>query len=75
MLKKYQLENMLEYTKSILQKINFDKELFDRELVKASKWLSKEELKLLHDWANRNKHLADYKNKKKQHTVFPLINP
>jgi hypothetical protein len=66
---------MLEYTKSILQKINFDKELFDRELLKASKWLSKEELKLLQDWAKRNQHLAEYQNKKNNHSVFPLINP
>jgi hypothetical protein len=66
---------MLEYTKSILQKINFDKELFDRELLKASKWLSKEELKLLQDWATRNRHLSEYQNKKSSHPVFPLINP
>jgi hypothetical protein len=66
---------MLEYTKNILQKINFDKELFERELVKASKWLSKDELKLLHEWARRNQKLADYQNKKNNHSVFPLVNP
>jgi hypothetical protein len=66
---------MLEYTKSILQKINFDKELFDRELVKASKWLSKDELKLLNEWARRNQHIADHKNKKSSQSVFPLVNP
>jgi hypothetical protein len=66
---------MLEYTKSILQKINFDKELFDRELAKASKWLSKDELKLLNEWARRNQHMADYKSKKNNHSTFPLVNP
>lgn len=66
---------MLEYTKSILKKINFDKELFDRELAKASKWLSKDELKLLNEWARRNQHMADYNSKKSNHSVFPLVNP
>jgi hypothetical protein len=69
------LNDMLEYTKSILQKINFDKELFDRELVKASKWLSQDELKLLQDWAKRSQHLSEYKNKKNNSPVFPLMNP
>ncbi|MEI6748183.1 MAG: hypothetical protein ACOYMF_07330 [Bacteroidales bacterium] len=66
---------MLEYTKNILQKINFDKDLFDREIAKASKWLSKDELKLLHEWVRRNQQMADYSSKKKQHSVFPLVNP
>jgi hypothetical protein len=41
---------MLEYTKTVLQKVSFNRELFARELRKAFKWLRKDELVLLHAW-------------------------
>lgn len=41
---------MLEYTKTILQKVSFSKELFSRELRKSFKWLQKDELITLYAW-------------------------
>jgi hypothetical protein len=41
---------MLEYTKTVLQKVSFNRELFAKELRKAFKWLKKEELVLLQAW-------------------------
>ncbi len=41
---------MLEYTKTVLQKVSFNRELFSKELRKAFKWLQKEELVVLHAW-------------------------
>lgn len=41
---------MLKYTKTILQKVSFDKDLFKRELKKSIKWLKKEEVIALQTW-------------------------
>lgn len=41
---------MLEYTKTVLQKVSFSRELFTKELRKAFKWLQKDELVLLQAW-------------------------
>ena len=41
---------MLEYTKNILTKVSFDKTLFRKELLKAVKWLKKDELRILQMW-------------------------
>jgi hypothetical protein len=41
---------MLEMTKHVLQRVSFDKTLFKKELVKALKWLKKEEQALLKAW-------------------------
>ena len=41
---------MFELTKHILQKVSFDKILFKKELVKAVRWLKKEEALLLKAW-------------------------
>jgi hypothetical protein len=41
---------MLEYTKSLLQKVSFDKKLFLKELGKSLGWLSKEERQVLQSW-------------------------
>ena len=41
---------MLEYTKTILQKVSFSRELFYRELSKSPRWLKREELLLLQSW-------------------------
>lgn len=41
---------MLEYTKLVLQKVSFNRELFSKELRKAFKWLQKEELVMLQAW-------------------------
>ncbi|MBN1338115.1 MAG: hypothetical protein JXA03_02265 [Bacteroidales bacterium] len=41
---------MLRYTKLILQKVSFNRELFAKELLKSLKWLKKEEIILLNAW-------------------------
>lgn len=41
---------MLEMTKYVLKKVSFDKVLFRKELVKATKWLKKEDLLVLQAW-------------------------
>lgn len=41
---------MLEYTKTILQKVSFNRELFKKELIKSVRWLHKEEIILLQIW-------------------------
>ena len=35
---------MLEFTKKILSKVSFDKDLFKKELKKSTRWMSKKEL-------------------------------
>ncbi|GAB3910923.1 hypothetical protein GCM10028803_51230 [Larkinella knui] len=41
---------MLEYIKTILQKVSFDKKLFEKELKKAIGLLIPEEVKQLKSW-------------------------
>ena len=41
---------MLEYFKTILSKVSFDRWLFEKELKKAIKSLVPEEIKTLRDW-------------------------
>lgn len=41
---------MLKLTKYVLEKVSFDKKLFKKELIKATKALKKEELMLLYTW-------------------------
>ena len=41
---------MFEYTKQILTKVSFDRNLFRKELVKALQLLKKEERRLLKIW-------------------------
>lgn len=41
---------MLEYIKTILQKVSFDKALFEKELAKAIKMLIPDEVKQLKGW-------------------------
>lgn len=41
---------MLELTKYVLKKVSFDKGLFKKELIKATRALKKEELMLLYAW-------------------------
>jgi len=41
---------MLNLTKYVLEKVSFDKKLFKKELIKATKALKKEELMLLYTW-------------------------
>ena len=42
--------SMLEYIKTILQKVSFDKALFEKELAKAINMLIPEEVKQLKRW-------------------------
>lgn len=41
---------MLEYTKTILQKVSFSPALFGKELKKSLKWLQKDEAYILRTW-------------------------
>jgi hypothetical protein len=41
---------MFEYTKQILTKVSFDKNLFRKELLKAVRLLKKDERRLLRIW-------------------------
>ena len=41
---------MLNLTKYVLEKVSFDKGLFKKELIKATKALKKEDLMLLYTW-------------------------
>jgi len=41
---------MLQYTKQILTKVSFDKNLFRKELIKAIRFLKKDERRLLKIW-------------------------
>ena len=51
---------MLEFTKKILSKVSFDKNLFKKELSKSARWLSKEEVITLKIWALTS--FSQYKN-------------
>ena len=42
---------MLEFSKKILSKVSFDKDLFKKELKKSTKWMSKNELLQLKIWS------------------------
>ena len=41
---------MLKYTKTILQKVSFNKDLFKKELRKSVQWLKRDEVILLEAW-------------------------
>jgi hypothetical protein len=41
---------MLEFCKNVLTKVSFDRKLFQKELKKSIKWLSKEDLLQLKSW-------------------------
>lgn len=41
---------MLKYTKTILQKVSFNRDLFNKELKKSLNWLRKEEVMVLKTW-------------------------
>lgn len=41
---------MLEFCKKVLEKVSFDRTLFKKELLKAIKWVKKEELEVLRRW-------------------------
>ncbi len=41
---------MLEYTKTILQKVSFSPALFGKELRKSLQWLQKDEIYVLRSW-------------------------
>ncbi|HLN53134.1 MAG TPA: hypothetical protein VK212_05455 [Lentimicrobium sp.] len=41
---------MLEYTKTVLEKVSFNRDLFKKELVKSKKLLKEDEVELLQNW-------------------------
>jgi hypothetical protein len=51
---------MLEFSKKILSKVSFDKNLFKKELSKSVRWLSKQEVLTLKVWALST--FSQYKN-------------
>ncbi|GLU50879.1 MULTISPECIES: hypothetical protein [Dyadobacter] len=63
------MASMLEYIKIILQKVSFDRRLFEKELRKAIRMLMPAEVKRLRNWCYENYssvHLATLNN------CFPL---
>ncbi|MEA3446628.1 MAG: hypothetical protein U9R19_18075 [Bacteroidota bacterium] len=42
---------MLEYAKSLLQKVSFDRYLFIKELKKSVDWLDVDDKRRLHSWS------------------------
>ncbi|NMM49740.1 hypothetical protein HH304_15135 [Flammeovirgaceae bacterium KN852] len=53
---------MLEYVKTILSKVSFNRELFEKELNKAMKMLVPQEINLLKQWCYR-----------RFYTKYPLV--
>ena len=51
---------MLEFSKRILRKVSFDKNLFRKELQKSTMWLNKKEVITLKIWALTT--FSQYKN-------------
>ena len=51
---------MLEFSKNILSKVSFDKELFQKELQKSRRWLNKKEALTLKIWSLAT--FSQYKN-------------
>ena len=51
---------MLEFSKKILSKVSFDKNLFKKELLKSVSWVSKKEVITLKIWALST--FSQYKN-------------
>jgi len=41
---------MLKYTKTVLQKVSFNRDLFKKELQKSLRWLRKDEAIVLQTW-------------------------
>lgn len=58
---------MLTYSKLILEKVSFSKELYEREYRKALKKLSESEARQLKEWANDKK-------KKLAHMSVSMVN-
>jgi len=52
---------MLEYVKTVLQKVSFNDTLFRKELSKSLKWLSEQERAELQKWISRT-YGSVYKN-------------
>ena len=50
------LTPMLEFCKTVLKRVSFDRRLFATELKKAFRWLSKEDAEALRQWAMRQYH-------------------
>jgi hypothetical protein len=41
---------MLKYTEIVLLKVSFNRDLFKKELIKALKWLKREDAQILKTW-------------------------
>ena len=62
---------MLKLTKYVLEKVSFDKGLFKKELIKATKALKKEELILLYTWGLM--HFAIEQQEMLREVISPMI--
>ncbi|HCR55212.1 MAG TPA: hypothetical protein DIW27_12400 [Cytophagales bacterium] len=51
---------LLEYTKTILRKVSFDRWLLLKEYAKATKKLNEAEKKELQDWIRREREKSNY---------------
>ncbi len=51
---------MLEFSKKILLKVSFDKDLFKKELQKNASWMSRNDIIILKIWALSS--FSQYKN-------------
>ena len=59
------MKTMLEYQKNVLEKVSFDKKIFNKELMKSIKWLNINELISLSFWLIihfKNSHKEAIKN-------------
>ncbi len=59
---------MLEYAKTILEKVAFDEFLFKKELRKAKRFLTKSEMQELTQWCNQRFGSSSYSFSGKQAT-------
>jgi hypothetical protein len=41
---------MLEFSKNVLEKVSFDRRLFQKELMKAARWVKPDEKTILKAW-------------------------
>ncbi len=53
--------SMLDYCKTVLTKLSFNKALFRKEFEKSRKWLSGPEVDDLKTWAEKNFHPSFFK--------------
>jgi hypothetical protein len=63
---------MLEYSKTIMQKVSFNRSLLQKELGKALKWLNQQEREELAKWTRSNYGLVyeDLLKEEKEEVIY-----